>query len=196
MEEYTIEGKKITPFIYAHSAYKISELGALTVELGGRETGYFDQLIAEKLDFIIGHFLQNHYNKSTREVAQVRQHLGKTILAQFSSRVSLFAIIHCFDLITTAAEPCTVKVFGMDPGGILRNLNKYLNYCRNEYEAFIQKLNGKAAIEEEYYFDKSKVSEMPQQMRELSQKLKIRYPDEQEGFKNLRARLKTEEPVF
>lgn len=187
---YEIRGKQISnPFVYSYSVLSLGELMLLQADTGGGQVKSFKMPTIKATSFVVNHFSRKSFNASP-EQKDVIDHLKMTILAQFKKRrLSLFGLIHAFELMQMGEPPCDEKIYGLNTSTILRMLSKYVNYSKSQYVEFIRKIE-QEDFGDEYTYNPNKVTEMPKKLELLGSKLRARYGDTDQDLRNNYARIK------
>lgn len=123
------------PFVFAHSAFKMSAVMAAWRE-------EMASMVLRASGLVVSEFIQNYTSQYDAKESKKRiDFLHTTIVAKFSGRLSLFGLIHALELLGAGEAPCDV-VFerGYNPQLVQRALNQYIAHCRKEYETFMQRI--------------------------------------------------------
>lgn len=190
-----IEGVPVTMLAYAAGAYKIASVMQFSN-------------IAEKVEraimIVVAHFADNYlniWNEREKESAAVK--LKKLVLKEYAERMSLFGLIHAFNLIADSEPPCDTRMeSGYDGKGIRQNLNRYCSASINDYAKLLtdirlkregeaplinlkqmSELNERIKSFEEKIAEKTKAIDM-QSQREFSKKIAAGEIDPEEIIEN------------
>lgn len=132
LKEYQIRGRKVSAFTYAHSAFKISELSALTFT-DNREVFSMDAAVKVAVASICDHFAEKF-----RADERAGDQLSKDVIKRFGHRLSIFGLIHCLELLEMAEEPFSdFKMYGFSLPDINKGIAKYVAYCKHQYDKFM-----------------------------------------------------------
>lgn len=177
-KEYRINGRKISPFVYAHTSYKIREVSELAAPNG---QGQYISL-AVYVDSALLCILRVHgevFNFSASEIERLRSEVTN----RFGNRLSIYGLNHCLELIASNAEPMqNVEFYGKPILAITQALGKYINYCKAQFNEF------KIGVESEDRPDSGMAAswkdyadamppEVAQDFSKLQRKLEVKYGD-------------------
>ena len=127
-----MRGSKINAFVYAHGAFKMSELAALTFYDDLKQYKSMDEAVRVAVISICSHFAEKY-----RADANGGERLAKEVFRKFGNKLSIFGLIHCLELLEMAEEPLNeVKLFGFDIPNINQGIARYVNYCKHQYDKF------------------------------------------------------------
>ena len=143
-KDFSIEGHKANVWVYAHAVIKIGQLKKLEVDLGGGEVKNFKEITEKIVKYILTHFAESYFNAEGNGQKVKIENLSKVIFVRFQNRLSIFGLLHCLDLLAWDQEPCQkIKLFGFDPKGVLKAIEKYLAYLEIKSQEFYESINPK-----------------------------------------------------
>lgn len=133
---YWKEERIVSPFVYAHLAYKIAELCELIYTPGVQPDQRFQPAVEFKVGFIILNFVKRNFMLNGKE-EEMAARIKETVLEKHAARLSVFGLVHCFHLLEGKQEPFQkTRLFGADLQGINEAIQTYIDYCRVKFKDF------------------------------------------------------------
>lgn len=135
-----IEGLPVSLLAYAQGAYKIQSIAQLP------EASKF---VEDAVKIVTLYFTDNYLTVNQDEkVIDIATKLKRLILSEYAERMSLFGLIHAFDLMSQYEPPCDIVIqYGYDAKAIRQNLNKYSSAAIAAYSKLFDDLQRKKDAE-------------------------------------------------
>lgn len=112
-----IEGLPVSLLAYAQGAYKIQSIAQLPEA---------NKLVEDAVKIVTLYFTDNYLTVNQDEkVIDIATKLKRLILSEYAERMSLFGLIHAFDLMSQYEPPCDTIIQYGDAKAIRQNLNRY-----------------------------------------------------------------------
>lgn len=173
------EGKRIeSPFIYAHTAWKIAELEKLVYEPGVQPHQPFRPYVRAFCEWIVTEFVERNFFLDEKAEQNFSEKLNAVILEKFADNLSLFGLAHALHLLEHKIEPLDkTKIFGRDLMSIGNAISIYTRYCQSEFWTFEKEWEVERQLED----DPDRNWEISEEVLEKYQQLSAKLPPVDDG---------------
>lgn len=157
-----VEGLPVSLLAYAQGSYKIQSIAQLPESI---------KLVEEVVKIITLYFTDNYLTINQEEkVIDVATKLKRLIMSEYAERMSLFGLIHAFDLMSQYEPPCdTIIQYGYDAKAIRQNLNRYCAASISAYSKLFDDIQRKKDAEKAINTTTDMLS--PSEMRAFNEKI-------------------------
>lgn len=126
----------MSPFVFAHTAYKIGELCKEVYSPGVQPDQPFQPAVEFKVKFVIKDFVDRNFMINGKE-EEMSERICRTVMEKHGDRLSIFGLTHALHLLEGKQEPLDkVRLYGVDLQGINDALQRYIDYCRVKFKDF------------------------------------------------------------
>lgn len=156
-----IEGVPVSLLAYAQGAYKIQSITQLPEA---------NKLVEDAVKIVTLYFTDNYLIVNQDEkVIDIATKLKRLILSEYAERMSLFGLIHAFDLMSQYEPPCDTIIQYGDAKAIRQNLNRYCSAAISAYSKLEDDIKRKKDSEKAINTTTNLLS--PSEMRAFNEKI-------------------------
>lgn len=128
-----LSGKRVSRFVYSHGAVKIRDIADYSGDMA--------RIVKESAANICAWFgaRKNISGQDGRMIAN-------DVYYKFGSRLSIFGLLHCLNLIEDKEPPCDIEMFGFKVEDISRCIGRYVAHCQQQYALHLHSLEDKGSL--------------------------------------------------
>lgn len=154
-------------------------------------------IVQDAVVLTIDNFVKNYTGAvNEKQVTERTAHILNTIRAKYADKLSMFGLVHAFDLLSECKYPCEVRLDWYNGQGISTALNSYIAHCEREYDEFIKDVAFAENAKKEDAISPEQVQDLWKKGADIAKRLEVKYgtvgekfTDQREWFKENKDKL-------